>query len=79
MGELMIDLNAFVGFGADTYGFEQVNAVHFLHPSRRRTATRQPLLALPQQDPSPLLRLKVPSDVRILVRNWLVDLRDGKA
>jgi len=74
LGELDVDLNAFISFGPDEDGFERVNLVPYhVVESRRPEAVRTAMTALPQSDREPVVVLRVPLDTRILIRNWLLD------
>lgn len=74
LGELDVDLNAFISFGPDEDGFERVNLVPlWVVESRRKEALRTAMTALPQTDSRPAVVLRVPVDTRVLVRNWLLD------
>jgi hypothetical protein len=76
--ELYLDLNAFVGFGRDEDGFERVNVVNLmLKPERRDAGLRTGLTALPQFDERPEIILRVPTDITVIVRNWLIDGENG--
>lgn len=72
--ELYVDLNAFLAYGADDLGFQRVDlAHHALQPGGREHALRNGMTALPWGEDRSTLELRVPSDVTIVLRWWLVD------
>ena len=74
LGELNIDLNAFIGFGADEDGFERVNLISYKVKSGRQAhGFRTGMTALPQQDHTTSIIVRVPSDMKVVLRNWIVD------
>lgn len=78
LGELNVELNAFAGFGRDEDGFERVNPIHLLASAERRAkAFRSGMTALPRRDARPVLYLRIPSEMRVVLRNWLVSTASG--
>jgi hypothetical protein len=74
LGEVYVELNAFSGRGPDELGFLQVLPVHL-----RKRSTDDPevasnsMTALPLESSGSLIRLRVPRETRVLVRDWLID------
>jgi len=78
LGELYLDLNAFAGLGRDEDGFERVNIISFrVLPGARARGVASSMTALPQQDRSPRVVLRVPEDITVVVRNWVVNASKG--
>ena len=78
LGELALDLNAFISLGRDEDGFERVNVISHMHtPERRARGKRSGMTALPSRDRSTAITLRVPTDGAVLIRNWLVDSVQG--
>jgi hypothetical protein len=77
LGEVAIDLNAFVSFGTDDIGFEQINLVALQVTGKAEQARATALLALPQTDSAASIRLRVPLGARVLLRNWFVFALEG--
>ena len=78
LGELSVSLNAMVSLGQDDLGFEQVNLVHFTHNAQRRAdGLATAFTALPWRDEGCTAVLRVPDDIRVIVRDWRVDLVNG--
>ncbi len=73
LGELYIELNALTSFGQDDLGFEQVDVVSHAVPVRPSAAPPSALTALPWPEQGPTVVVRVPADLRVLVRWWLVD------
>ncbi len=75
---LELEVNAFKNFGADEYGFAKVNMINsWVQPDQRGRAFQTGMTALPQTDDSSVISLKIPRDVRILVRNWIINSANG--
>ena len=78
LGELHVDLNAFLSYGPDEDGFERVHMVHLARrPEVERIVERTAERALPQADESPKLRLRVSRDTHIIIRSWIIGGTDG--
>lgn len=78
LGELYLDLNAFAGLGRDADGFERVNIISYrVLPGKRAQGLASSMTALPQQDRKPLVVLRVPEDITVVVRNWVVNASEG--
>ncbi len=77
LGELPIEINAFVSYGKDEVGFERVNLIHLGTQNRKPVAFDTGLTALPQTDASPVISLRVPAEVRVIIRYWIVDSAKG--
>ena len=77
LGEVHLDLNAFVGFGPDEVGFERVNLVQLEVLGQRQAAVATAMTALPQADDDPTITLRVRADQRVLLRNWFVNVLKG--
>jgi hypothetical protein len=76
--ELPLDLNAFVRLDQDELGFQKVNLVQYeLFPERRAQGVATAMTALPWMDEEPVVHLRIPADMRVLVRNWLVNPSEG--
>lgn len=75
---LTLDLNAFVTLEEDELGFQKVNMVaHQIFPERRQQGIATAMTALPWMDDDPVVRLRVPVDMRVVIRNWLVNPGEG--
>lgn len=77
LGELPIELDAFVSYGTDEVGFERVNLIHLGAQNRRQAAFDTALTALPQTDDRPVISLRIPTEVRVILRYWVVDSAKG--
>ncbi len=78
LDELSVDLNAFVTLGEDEFGFQRVNLVQYLlAPGQRDHGLATALTALPWSDREPVIHLRVPSGMRVVLRNWLVNPSEG--
>ena len=78
LGELSVDLNAFISLGQDEDGFEKVNVIsHAATPERRARGRKTGMTALPNRDKSKAITLRVPRDMKVVIRNWLVDSVQG--
>ena len=76
--ELYLDLNAFVRLDEDELGFQKVNLVQYeVFPERRADGVATAMTALPWMDESPVVHLRIPADMRVLVLNWLVNPSEG--
>jgi len=76
--ELPLDLNAFVTLEVDELGFQKVNLVQYeLFPSRRPHGLASAMTALPWSDTDPVVHLRIPEDMRVVVRCWLVNPSEG--
>lgn len=74
LGELVLELNAFRGFGHDEMGFVRVGPIHqWLDEGARHRVMATGMTALPQPDSEPSVVVRVPTGARILIRNWIVD------
>ncbi len=74
LGELYVDLNAFAAFGADDLGFQRVDLVHNkLQIGGIERARAQGMTALPWGEERSTLDLRVPKDLKVILRWWLVD------
>jgi hypothetical protein len=74
LGELYLDLNAFTAYGTDEFGFVRVAPIHFRQlPDGRRAALAHAMTALPNDDRSSVVVVRIPEEFRVLVRDWLVD------
>ena len=74
LGELNIDLNAFISFGPDEDGFERVNLISDkVKEGGQPHGFRTGMTALPQQDHTTSMTLRVPRDMKVVLRNWIVD------
>jgi len=75
---LFIELNAFISYGQDEYGFEQINTIHLHHrPAAAELARTTAMTALPWRDDRPTISLRVPDDLTIVVRDWIVNGNNG--
>lgn len=78
LGELAMDLNAFISLGQDEDGFERVNVISNMYsPERRARGKRSGMTALPNRDRSTAITVRVPAGGAVLIRNWLVDSVQG--
>jgi len=78
LGELYVDLNAWISLGKDDLEFQQVNVISYAvqrDPKGRGLATS--MAALPPRDSEAAIRLRVPAGTTVIVRNWLVDGTKG--
>ena len=74
LGELYIDLNAFISFGSDEDGFERINLISYMvSPGARAHARKTGMTALPQQDQTTTVTMRIPRDMKLVIRNWIVD------
>lgn len=74
LGELYLDVNAFTAYGTDELGFVRVAPIHFRQlPDGRSAAIANAMTALPNDDRSAVVVVRVPVGFRVLVRDWLVD------
>ena len=74
LGELYVDLNAFTDFGRDDLGFHRVDLVHHaMQPGGAQRALREGMTALPWGEPDGVVDLRVPKDLSVILRWWLVD------
>ncbi len=78
LGELVIDLNAFIGYGQDEYGFERVNMINmWVNEKTRPFGLRGAMTALPQRNDAPTIALRIPKDATVVIRDWIVDATQG--
>ena len=78
LGELNVELNAFIGYGKDEYGFERVNLINYMTTKKGRAyAKKSGMTALPHRDRTPVINLRVPRDVSVIIRNWIVAQEQG--
>ena len=78
LGELNVELNAFIGYGKDSYGFERVNLINFMTSKKGRAhAKKTGMTALPHRGTAPVITLRVPRDVTVILRNWIVEQEQG--
>ena len=78
LGELNVELNAFIGYGKDEYGFERVNLINYLTSKKGRAyAKKTGMTALPHRGTAPVITLRVPRDVTLVIRNWIVEQEQG--
>lgn len=77
-GDIFVDINSFISFGKDEVGFVRVNQInYFEQPARYNYAFSNGMTALPQTDDLPNILLRVPTGVRIILRNWIVNGANG--
>jgi len=78
LGELHIELNAFIAISQDEYGLRLINTIdHVVIPDRHEQGLATAMKALPQRDELSSIVLRVPVDMRILFRNWIVNAVEG--
>jgi len=78
LGELYVDLNAWISLGRDDLEFQQLNLITYaLAPERRAQGRNSSMAALPPRDVEPTITLRVPRKTRIILRYWLVDGTKG--
>ncbi|MCZ7581864.1 MAG: hypothetical protein M5R36_00235 [Deltaproteobacteria bacterium] len=76
--ELSVELNAFIDLGRDENGFVQVNQMNFfLKPELKPAGRAGALLALPDSDQTCVFDFRLPRDVELVVRYWIVDGTKG--
>lgn len=76
--ELSIELNAFVSAGKDDNGFDIVNSVNYqLNPGLFETALRTGLRAFPLYAEENKMIFRVPRDMKIIIKNWLINGENG--
>jgi hypothetical protein len=75
---LELEVNAFKSFGADEYGFAKVNMINsWVMTGQRAHAFKTGMTALPQTDDSTVISLRIPRDVRVLIRYWIINTGNG--
>jgi len=75
---LRIELNALASTGQDEYGFEIINPIHFLlRPELRRAAGETGARGLPTLHRRPVLVFRLPKDLLVEVRYWVVSGVNG--
>lgn len=74
LGELAIDLNAWTSVGRDEFEFQRIQVLRSAAPPR---PSAEAMTALPQRDKDPTVLLRIPRDVQVLVRSWVVDGQKG--
>ena len=72
---IYVELNAFATVGHDADGFALVDVIQRANSGKSRLTA--PLRALPQADDQPMITMRVPVGVRVVLRSWIVDLRTG--
>ena len=78
LGEVYVELNAFIDRGSDELGFLRVLPIHL-----RKLSLDDPevvsnsMKALPFDDSGSLIQLRVPAGTRVLLRDWLIDGSSG--
>jgi len=78
LGEVYIDLNAWISLGRDDLEFQQINMISYANaPQHREQGLRSSMKALPPRNKAAKISLRVPRGMQIIVRNWLVDGRKG--
>lgn len=78
LGELHIELNAFIAINQDEYGLRLINTIdHVVVPGKNVQGLATAMKALPQRDELSSVVLRVPVDMRILFRNWIVNAVEG--
>ena len=74
LGELYVDLNAFTDFGRDDLGFHRIDLVHHtMQAGGAERARREGMTALPWGEEDGVVDLRVPKDLQVILRWWLVD------
>jgi len=78
LGELYVDLNAWISLGRDDLEFQQLNVITYaLAPERLAQGRSSSIAALPPRDAAPSITLRVPRGTHVILRNWLVDGSKG--
>ena len=78
LGEFYVELNAFSHVGSDELGLLQVLPIHL-----RKLSSDDPevvsnsMTALPFENSGSLIQLRVPTETRVLIRDWLIDGASG--
>jgi hypothetical protein len=74
LGEIYVDLNAWISLGKDELEFQQVNIISYAvqgDPKGHGRATA--MAALPPRDSEAAISLRIPAGTTVILRNWLVD------
>jgi hypothetical protein len=78
LGELYVDLNAWISLGRDDLEFQQLNVITYaLAPEHVAQGRSSSMAALPPRDVEPSITLRVPRGTHIILRDWLVDGSKG--
>jgi hypothetical protein len=76
--EVYLNLNAFSTLERDELGFQKVNLVsHSVLPTLRQAGLATAMTALPWSQREPVVHLRIPADMRVVVRNWVVNTAEG--
>ena len=74
LNEIYLDLNSFISYGQDDFGFEQINSVNYLFYSDALDYAKQTsMIALPKIYDNKEIILKIPRNHKIIIRNWFVN------
>ncbi len=78
LGELYLDLNAWISLGKDDLEFQQVNVISYaVHGDPQGRGRSTAMAALPPRDEQPKVSLRVPRGTTVILRDWLVDGSKG--
>jgi hypothetical protein len=76
--EVYLNLNAFTTLERDELGFQKVNLIsHAVIPELRGAGLASAMTALPWTQREPVVHLRIPGDMRVVVRNWVVNTAEG--
>lgn len=76
--ELTIDLNAFVSLGHDNLGCDIINSINFaLNQALKQQGYQTGMKSFPLYAENKSLIFKIPSDVKIIVKNWFINQENG--
>jgi hypothetical protein len=76
--ELTVDLNAFVSLGKDELGCDIVNSINFtLSPFLKEQGLKTGLRSFPLYEENKSLIVKIPADLKIIIKNWFINEENG--
>jgi hypothetical protein len=74
LGELAVDLNAWIRVGTDDFEFQKVHVISTKpRPGQPPPSLQGAMTALPEGSDDPVIVLRVPRSLDIILRYWVVD------
>tara|TARA_Y100000310_G_C20688305_1_gene820555 strand:+ start:127 stop:1917 length:1791 start_codon:yes stop_codon:yes gene_type:complete len=72
--EIYLDLNSFISYGVDEFGFEKVNSInYYFYKDSYDYAANTGMTAIPSKDNESEILIRIPVDSKIVIRNWFVN------
>jgi len=72
--EIYLDLNSFISYGIDEFGFEKVNSInYYFYKDSYDYAADTGMTAIPSKDIESEILIRIPVNSKIVIRNWFVN------